>query len=159
MARPEFITMKREQLQQHPAYQALTLEEQAMVDDRLGEWLLDVAEVAALTGGLEELDPSDLRYWLASTARQPWTMISMCAQPAEADAIFQALLTAAPDISERDDRAELVDIARDLSRALIVAEAARAQEGFIREEQLAALSVRLDELADRVNGWDDDAVL
>ena len=151
--------MKREQLQQHPAYQALTPEEQAMVDDRLGEWQLDVPEVAALTGGLEELDPSDLRFWLASSALRPWSMISMCAQPAEADAIFQALLTAAPDISERDDRAELVDIARDLSRALIVAEAARAEEGFIREEQLAALAVRLEELADRVQGWDDDAVL
>ncbi len=112
--------MNRDQLQQHPAYQALTPEERAEIDERLGEWQLDVAAVGALTGGIADLDPSDLRFWLASTARRPWTMINMCAQPAQADAIFQAFLAAAPELSERDDRPELVDIVRDLSRALFV---------------------------------------
>jgi FAD/FMN-containing dehydrogenase len=152
--------MKREQLQQHPAYLALTPEERAAVDERLGVWQLDTEAAAALTGGLAELEASDLRFWLASTAARPWTMLSMCAQPAEADAIFQALLAAAaPELSERDDRAELIELARSLSRALVVAESARAKEGFVREEQLGALAVRLHELEDRVHDWDDDVTL
>jgi FAD/FMN-containing dehydrogenase len=151
--------MNLAQLQQHPAYLALTPEERAAVDERVGGWQLDTEAAAAMTGGLTELDASDLRFWLASTAARPWTMISMCAQPAEADAIFNAMLVAAPELSERDDRAELVDLARDLSRALVVAETARVNEGFVREEQLGALAVRLRELEDRVRSWDDEVTL
>lgn len=151
--------MNREQLQQHPAYLALTSEEQAAIDERLGAWQLDTDAVGALTGGVSELEASDLRFWLASTATRPWMMISICPQPAQADAIFKAMLAAAPELSERDDRPELVDLACDLSRALLVAEGARVDEGFVREEQLGALAVRLDELEDRVRSWDDDVVL
>jgi FAD/FMN-containing dehydrogenase len=151
--------MNREQLQQHPAYLALTSDERAAIDERLGAWQLDTQAVGALTGELDELEASDLRFWLASTATRPWMMISICKQPAEADAIFRALLAAAPELSERDDRAELVDLASELSRALLVAEGARLDEGFVREEQLGALAVRLAELEDRVRSWDDEVVL
>jgi FAD/FMN-containing dehydrogenase len=151
--------MTREQLQQHPAYLALTSQERAAIDERLGAWQLDTQAVGALTGEVAELEASDLRFWLASTAARPWMMVSICAQPAEAEAIFQALLAAAPELSERDDRAELVDLACDLSRALLVAEGARVDEGFVREEQLGALAVRLDELEGRVRSWADDVVL
>lgn len=151
--------MTREQLQQHPAYLALTSDERAAIDDRLGAWQLDTDAIAAMTGGLAELEASDLRFWLASTATRPWMMVSVCAQPAEADAIFHALIEAAPELSERDDRTELVELARELSRALVVAEGARKHEGFVREEQLGALAVRLEELEGRVRSWDDDVVL
>jgi hypothetical protein len=151
--------MDRDQLQQHPAYLALTVDERAAIDERLGAWQLDTQAVGALTGGLDELEASDLRFWLASTATRPWMMVSICKQPAEADAIFQALLAAAPELSERDDRVELVELASELSRALLVAERARVDEGFVREEQLGALAVRLDELESRVRSWDDEVVL
>lgn len=151
--------MMREQLQQHPAYLALTSDERAAIDERLGTWQLDTEAVGALTGEVGELEASDLRFWLASTATRPWMMVSICAPRAEADAVLKALLAAAPELSERDDRAELVDLACELSRALLVAERARADDGFVREEQLGALAVRLDELEDRVRSWDDDVVL
>jgi L-gulonolactone oxidase len=151
--------MKREQLQQHPAYAALTAEEQAAIDERLEGWHLDAPAVAATTGGVLELDPSDLRFWLASTARRPWAMISLCDRPERADAIFEGLIAAVPDLADRRERPELVALARDLSRALIVADSAHREQGFVRDEQLAALCEQIDELEAFELGWSDEGVI
>ena len=151
--------MDLDALRNHPAYQSLTAPEREQIDNRLANWQLDVSAVAATTGGLAQLDASDLRFWLASTAKRPWSMLSLCPQPAQAEQIFEAMIAIAPELSSRDDRPELVELARTLSRALVAAEGARIDEGFVREEQLGALAVRLDELEDRVPSWDDDALL
>src|SRR5690606_10908855 len=117
--------MKLEQLRQHSAYLALTPDEQAAVDERLEARHLDLLAVAATTGGLVELEPCDLRFWLASTRRRPWAMITLGEQPERANAMFEAMIAAAPELGERADRPELVDLARDLSRAFVVAAGSR----------------------------------
>jgi FAD/FMN-containing dehydrogenase len=150
--------MKREQLREHPAYLALTPDEQAAIDERLEHWHLDAPAVAATTGGVVELDVGDLRFWLASTAQRPWAMVTLNPRSALADAIFEAMLAAAPDLAEADDRPQLVDLARDLSRALVVAEGARVDQGFVREEQLGAASEQIDALAARVGAWHEELV-
>lgn len=151
--------MKLEQLRQHPAYLALTPDEQAAVDQRLEARHLDAPAVAATTGELAELDVGDLRFWLASTKRRPWAMISLGERPERADAMFEALLAAAPELSERADRPELIELARDLCRAFVVASGIRFTSGFIREEQLAALHVQLEALAARMPVWAESTVL
>ena len=151
--------MKREQLQQHPAYAALTPEEQAAIDERLEGWHLDASAVAATTGGVAELDASDLRFWLASTARRPWAMISLCDRPEHADAIFEGLIAAVPDLADHRDRPQLVELARDLSRALVVADSSRADQGFVRDEQLAALCAQIDTLEAAQPSWNDASVV
>src|SRR5690606_22320361 len=151
--------MKLEQLRQHSAYLALTPDEQAAVDERLVSRHLDVPAVAATTGGVVDLEAADLRFWLASTRRRPWAMITLGERPERADAMFEAMLAAAPELSERADRPELVELARDLARAFVVAAGSRRTAGFIREEQLAALQERLEEAGDRVPAWTDEMVL
>ena len=151
--------MKREQLQQHPAYATLTPEEQAAIDERLEGWHLDASAVAATTGGVAELDASDLRFWLASTARRPWAMISLCDRPEHADAIFEGLIAAVPDLADHRDRPQLVELARDLSRALVVADSSRAEQGFVRDEQLAALCAQIDKLEAVQPSWNDASVV
>jgi FAD/FMN-containing dehydrogenase len=145
--------MESEQLRRHPAYLALTPDERAAVDERLGRWQLDAAAVAATTGGLAELEADDLRFWLASTASRPWTMLAICPQPELATRLFELMIAAAPELAERDDRSELVELARTLARALVAADGARQTEGFVREEQLAALAVRLEQPELRVSSW------
>ncbi|KIG16892.1 putative oxidoreductase [Enhygromyxa salina] len=151
--------MKRDQLRQHPAYAALTPEEQAAIDERLEGWHLDALAVAAATGGVAELDPSDLRFWLASTARRPWAMISLCDQPEQANALFEGLLAAVPELAEHEQRPKLVALARDMSRALIVADNARREQGFVRDEQLAALCDQIDKLERADPRWNDASVV
>ncbi|HVH98411.1 MAG TPA: D-arabinono-1,4-lactone oxidase [Enhygromyxa sp.] len=151
--------MKLEQLRQHPAYLALTPDERAAVDERLQARHLDAPAVAATTGEMAELDVGDLRFWLASTKQRPWTMITLGEQPERANAMFEAMLASAPELSEHPDRAELVDMARDLCRAFVVAAGTRFAAGFIREEQLAALHAQLDALHERVAIWKPEAVL
>ncbi|MCA9680675.1 MAG: hypothetical protein KC457_00650, partial [Myxococcales bacterium] len=105
--------MKLDELKQHPAYQALSADERAAVDARLQDWHLDDEAVAATTGGLDQLEAADLRFWLESTASRPWDMINFGEQPEQADAVFEGLLAAAPAVAERPDRAAVVDRARD----------------------------------------------
>jgi len=145
--------MNIEQLHAHPAYLTLTAEEQAAVDGRLATWHLDAPAVAATTGGLIELDASDLRFWLASTKHRPWAMISSCPQPDQANALFEAMLNVAPELAGVDDRPAIVDLARDLSRVLVVAAASKAEDGFCRDEQLDALNQRIEALSARVPAW------
>ncbi|MFV8751606.1 D-arabinono-1,4-lactone oxidase [Nannocystaceae bacterium ST9] len=151
--------MTKAELQQHPAYLALTPEERAAVDERLKGWHLDAPAVAATTGGIDELDAGDLRFWLATTARRPWAMITLADQPATANAIFEGLLDAAPKVADRPVRAVLVDFTRAFSRALVVAEAARREVGFVRDEQLAALARQLEQLGQVEKAWEDVVVL
>lgn len=151
--------MKRDQLRQHPAYAALSSEEQAAIDERLEGWHLDAPAVAATTGGVAELDASDLRFWLASTARRPWAMISLCDRPEHADAIFEGLIAAVPELADHAERPQLVALARDLSRALVVADSARCEQGFVRDEQLAALRDQIDKLEAVEPGWSDAGVI
>ncbi len=150
--------MTKAELQQHPAYLALTPEERAAVDERLKGWHLDATAVAATTGGIDQLDAGDLRYWLASTARRPWAMVTLCEQPATANAIFASLLDAAPKLTNQPVRAVLVDFTRAFSRALVVAEAACAEVGFVRDEQLAALLRQIDQLGRLESAWTDEVV-
>src|SRR5690606_32608405 len=104
---------------------------------------LDAPAVAATTGTMAELEVGDLRFWLASTKHRPWAMITLAEQPERGDAMFEAMLASAPELSDHPDRAELVDLARDLCRAFVVAAGIRFSSGFIREEQLAALHAQL----------------
>ena len=71
-------------LHEHPAYLALSVEERLAVDTRLSQWHLDAAAVAALTGGVDTLEPDDLRFWLQSTQSRPWAMITLGASCPEA---------------------------------------------------------------------------
>ena len=151
--------MKVDELEKHPAYQALTPTEQREIDERLQTWHLDAAAVAATTGAVFELEASDLRFWLSSTRERPWAMISLCAQPKQADELLSALLDRVPGLANDRGRAQLVDLARDLSRVLVVAEGARFDQGFVRDEQLAALWREVDELAAREPAWHEEAVL
>ncbi|NVB37770.1 FAD-binding protein [Pseudenhygromyxa sp. WMMC2535] len=151
--------MDHDELRRLPAYQSLTATEQAAVDARLTGWHLDSSAVAASTGGVHELEASDLRFWLASTQTRPWDMISPCEQPALAEALFNAIVDGAPGLAQRPDRPEVVAKIRDLSRALIAAEGARGREGFVRDEQLAALDLGLDELAELESAWTDRSLL
>jgi FAD/FMN-containing dehydrogenase len=151
--------MNKAELALHPAYQALTDEERAAVDERLKGWHLDATAVAATTGSIDDLDASDLRFWLASTANRPWAMITLCAQPVTANAIFDHLLDAAPKVAELDVRALLVGFTRAFSRSVVVAEAARIEVGFVRDEQLAALMRQIDQLAELEATWTDEVVL
>lgn len=151
--------MKLEQLRQHPAYLALTPDEQAAVDERLQARHLDAPAVAATSGEMTELDVGDLRFWLASTKNRPWAMINLGEQPERANVMFQAMLAAAPELTERAARGELVDLARDLCRAFVVASGTRFMAGFIREEQLAALRAQLEALFARFEPWSPDKVL
>lgn len=151
--------MKLEQLRQHPAYLALTPDEQAAVDERLQARHLDAPAVAATTGAMAELEVGDLRFWLASSKHRPWAMITLAEQPERGDAMFEAMLASAPELSDHPDRAELVDLARDLCRAFVVAAGIRFTSGFIREEQLAALYAQLEALHERVAIWTPNAVL
>jgi len=150
--------MKREELERHPAYLALSPDEQAEIDERLADWYLDAALVAATTGGVNELEAEDLRFWLATTRRRPWAMISTVSHPQRANTLFEGLLELSPGLAEREDRGEIVPLARGLCRALIVAEGARVDEGFIRDEQLAALMRRIGRLEQRVEQWSDAGV-
>lgn len=151
--------MNRAELQQHPAYQALTPEERAAIDERLKGWHLDATAVAATTGGIDELDASDLRFWLASTTRRPWAMITLCPQPVTANAIFDHLLDVAPKVADRPVRAVLIDFTRAFSRAIVVADAARIEVGFVRDEQLAALVRQMDQLRALEEAWTHEIVL
>jgi FAD/FMN-containing dehydrogenase len=151
--------MKLEQLRQHPAYLALTPDEQAAVDERLKTRHLDALAVAATTGEVAELDVGDLRFWLASTKCRPWAMINLGQQPERADKMFEALLAAALGLAERADRPEMVDAARDLCRSFVVASGCRFAAGFIREEQLAALHEQIEDLAARVPPWTEARIL
>lgn len=151
--------MTKAELQTHPAYLALTEEERAAVDARLKDWHLDAPAVAATTGSLDQLDAGDLRFWLATTEKRPWAMISLCEQPQKADAIFESLLGAAPKLGERPMRAVLVELTRAFTRALVVAEVARVDAGFVRGEQLAALVRQIDQLGDVEQAWTADIVL
>ena len=151
--------MNRAELQQHPAYQALNPEEQRAIDKRLETWHLDAPAVAATTGGVAELDVGDLRFWLATTEKRPWAMITLCEQPAMADAIFEGLLAAAPKLAKQAVRGVVVDFSRTFSRAIVVAEAARVEVGFVRDEQLAALIRQIDQLGRLEAAWTDEVVL
>jgi FAD/FMN-containing dehydrogenase len=151
--------MKLEQLREHPAYLALTPDERTAVDERLQARHLDAPAVAATTGELADLDVGDLRFWLASTQHRPWAMISLGEHPERANAMFEAMLVAAPELTEHAERAELIDAGRDLTRAFVVAAGSRFAAGFIREEQLAALHVQLEGLAGRVSAWSVDKLI
>jgi FAD/FMN-containing dehydrogenase len=151
--------MTKVELQQHPAYQALTPEERAAVDERLKGWHLDAPAVAATTGGIDELDASDLRFWLETTAKRPWAMITLCPQPVTANAIFDKLLDAAPKVVDRPVRAVVVDFVRAFSRSLVVADGAREVAGFVREEQLAALVRQMEQLRKLEEAWTESVVL
>lgn len=151
--------MNKDELHKHPAFRALSADEQNAVDQRLETWHLDIKAIAATTGALTELEPSDLRFWLASTHDRPWAMISLCKEPEQANAIFDGLLTAAPQIATHPDRASITDAARDFSRSAAIAEANRKEVGFVRDEQLAALSHQIDKLASFDPAWSDEAIL
>lgn len=151
--------MTKAELQSHPAYLALTEDERAAVDARLANWHLDTQAVAATTGSMDQLDVSDLRFWLATTEKRPWAMISLCEQPQTADTIFETLLGAAPKLDERPMRAVLVELLRAFTRALVVADRARNDAGFVRDEQLAALARQIDQLGDVEKAWTSEIVL
>lgn len=146
-------------LHEHPAYQALTVAERLAVDTRLSQWHLDAAAVAALTGGVDTLEPDDLRFWLQSTERRPWAMITLGASSPQADELFQRALDLAPDLAEHPQRAERVRAARELSRAFGIAAVAFAEAGFLRDEELGALWERVSALEAVEAGWTPDRLL
>ena len=146
-------------LHEHPAYLALSVEERLAVDTRLSQWHLDAAAVAALTGGVDTLEPDDLRFWLQSTQSRPWAMITLGASCPEADELFQRVLDLAPGLAEHPQRAERVRAARELSRAFAIAAIAFAEAGFLRDEELGALWERLVALESIDPSWTPDRLL
>ncbi len=151
--------MNKAELHRHPAYRELTVDEQRTIDGRLDHWNIDVNAIAASTGSLTGLEASDLRFWLASTKDRPWAMITLCKDPARANALFDAFLAAAPRIAQHPRPSVITDALRELSRALAVAEATRAEVGFVRDEQLAALGHQIDNLEPFDVGLSDEVIL
>lgn len=146
-------------LHEHPAYLALSVEDRLAVDTRLSQWHLDAAAVAALTGGVDTLEPDDLRFWLQSTQSRPWAMITLGASSPQADELFQRALDLATDLAEHPQRAERVRVARELSRAFAIAASAFAEAGFLRDEELGALWERLVALEAVEASWTPDRLL
>jgi L-gulonolactone oxidase len=149
--------MEIEELQAQAAWAGLTDAERAAVVDRLDGHALDVRVVAAQTGDVGALEADDLRHWLAMSATRPFAALTPGDRPT-ADALFGALLAAAPGIAEGVDRGPALDAARAASRAFAAADAARALDGLLRDEELGALAHHVDELEDLNVGWAPAAV-
>lgn len=137
-------------LKQHPAFLALSPSEQAAVEARLRGAQLDALAVATRTGDLAELEAADLRFWLAST--RPFTGLTLGDRP-QADALFSAWIALAPALAADPARIADADAARAASRAFAAAEAARQADGFVQEEQLAALVHLVADLEAREATW------
>lgn len=150
--------MKLAELHAHPAWQDLSPDEQAAVTARLADWHLDGAAIAAASGALDQLEADDLRTWLAAGAQRPWAGLTLLALPQLADSLLAALLELAPSLAEAGDRAERVQQARALSRALVVTEQERRASGILREEQLGALQHRIEALGVLDRAWGAEAI-
>lgn len=150
--------MTAQELRAHPAFLALTLEEQAAVEARLSEHFLDDAAVAASTGGLQALEPSDLRAWLALTDTRPWARITLAKSPPRVEALFQALLRGTPDAEAHPQREALVEAASALSRGVVLTDEAVEAQGFLRDEQRPPLRLALERLAALAPVWTGPAL-
>lgn len=142
--------MSQGRIQDHPAYLELTPDERAAVDLRLGAWPLDHIAVKAATGAADSLEATDLRWWLESTARRPWTPMPTAAQSATVEALVAAFRAAADgDLT----------LPRAFVRAAIITDSGRSEQGLLREEQLAALSRRIDALGHVDRRWSESFCL
>jgi FAD/FMN-containing dehydrogenase len=154
--------MRLEALRRHPAFLQLDAAEQAAVEARLGAFGadadLDARGVAALAGGLEALEADDLRLWLAATARGRWALLAVGASP-EADALFSALLAEAPGLIDLPSREAPVARLRDAARAFAAAQAALDEVGFVQDDLLGALALRVEQLAPLAAAWTAARVL
>ena len=140
--------MTRDQLRLHPAYRALTPDEQRAVDARVQNYHLDVVEVGAGAGRWDQLEVEDLRRWLQS--RRPWNALSLLPESARVEQLFRALTQISPHPPEGERRDRQVTALQDLARALAIAEAQLAADDPVRDEELAALDARISVLsADR----------
>lgn len=146
------------ELKQHPAFRALTTAEQAAVEARMQGAQLDTLAVATRAGALDALDAADLRYWLAASASRPFADLTLGDRP-QADALFAAWIALAPDLADDAARAADADAARGASRSFAAAEAARQDDGIVRDEQLAALAHLVDDLGEREATWSPKALL
>ena len=137
--------MTRDQLRLHPAYRALSPDEQRAVDARIQGYHLDVVEVAAGTGRWDQLEASDLRRWLAN--RRPWAALSLLPESARVEQLFRALTQISPHPPEGARRDQQVVDLQELARALAIAEAQEAADDPVRDEELAALDSRISALS------------
>lgn len=150
--------MTIDELRAHPAWVGLSEDERAAVTARLAGARLDALAVAAQTGAMAALEAEDLRHWLATTETRPHAALTPGDRPT-ADALFAAWLAAAPSVAAQTDRDADVQTARAASRAFAAAEAARALEGFVREEQLAVLAHHVDAMEASEGAWTPGVVL
>lgn len=148
--------MDIEELKTHPAYLKLHAKEQEAIDQRLATWFLDVPLVASTTGSVQHLEAEDLRYWLDSTNLRPWSMISIndVATQELSNELFGRILELAESKLTDEKRGELVLIAREMARALVASETSRKNDGFVRQEHLAAVSYRIDRAQQHFKRWD-----
>lgn len=72
---------------------------------------------------------------------------SSAASSARSEAAFTSLIAAGPTLEGRADRAALLDEVRALGHAFAIAESELSAEGLLRDEQRAALYVRIEALA------------
>lgn len=157
--------MNAHDLEQHPAFLALTPSEQAAARARLGAAgglaEVDDGALALLGGATATLDADDLRAWLAWPPETRGVALRPSPDATLSDAVYRGLVDRVPGLTEDTTFGEAERRARGFARRTVLAEFERRSAGRVRDGELtvlAALAGDLGEAPGTAEAWSKDAV-